>query len=276
MLRSCFRAPCDHPQSARRHLVRAGCGNIVNMFRCLLIVVIAASTLPAVVFAQDASSDEHVRHEVRRDQALPEGQDEQAPKRIFGIIPNYRTSPTLTDYQPLTAKEKFKVALDDSLDPGTFVLAALFAGEAQLTHAAPSFGHGVSAYSRYYAASLTDFVVGDLMTEAVYPAALRQDPRYFRRGTGGGWARLGYAVGQIFWTHTDSGGTQFNFSEIVGNATAVGISNAYYPDNRTVSGNASKLSIQIGVDVVSNILKEFSPDLERVFSRPHAGAPPPP
>jgi hypothetical protein len=33
----------------------------------------------------------------------------------------------------------------------------------------------------------------------------------------------GYAVGQIFWTHTDAGGAQFNDPEIVGNATAVGI-----------------------------------------------------
>jgi hypothetical protein len=114
------------------------------------------------------------------------------------------------------------------------MLAAAFAADAQWTDSAPSFGSGVRAYARYYSAALTDFVVGDFMTEYVYPAALRQDPRYFRRGTGSGWARLGYAIGQIVWTHTDSGGTQFNFSEIAGNATAVAIGNAYYPDKRTV------------------------------------------
>jgi hypothetical protein len=244
------------------------------MLRSVLIVALAASAMSGAVSAQQASPDDHARENAAsQQQTTPaESQDEQAPKRIFGIIPNFRTSPTLTDYQPLTTKEKFKMASDDAFDRGTFALAALFAGEAQLTNAAPSFGHGVTAYSKYFAASLTDFVVGDLMTEAVYPAALRQDPRYFRRGVGSGWGRLGYAVGQIFWTHTDSGGAQFNVSEIVGNATAVGISNAYYPDNRTVGGNASKLSIQIGVDVVANILKEFSPDLARAFSRPHAGA----
>ncbi len=35
------------------------------------------------------------------------------------------------------------------------------------------------------------------MTEGVFPSMLHQDPRYFRRGTGGKWSRLGYAVGQI-------------------------------------------------------------------------------
>jgi len=247
--------------------------------RPFLIAVLAASTLPAVSFGQDASPARGTRPEAVSRQDQPSSADDQPDqdhKRILGIIPNYRTSPTLKDYQPLTPKEKFTVAAEDSFDRGTFVLAGLFAGEAQLTSAAPSFGHGITAYSRYYAASLSDFVLGDVMTEAVYPAVLRQDPRYFRRGTGSGWARLGYAVGQIFWTHTDAGGTQFNYSEIVGNATAVGIGNAYYPDSRTVSSNVSKLTIQIGVDMASNILKEFSPDLDRLFTRSHSRSSQPP
>ena len=241
----------------------------------VLIAAIAASTLlPTVVFAQDAAPASLAENVPRQRQSSDsESQPDQEQKRILGIIPNYRTSPTLKDYQPLTSTEKFKVAAADSFDRGTFVLAALFGGEAQFTQAAPSFGTGIKGYGRYYAASWTDFVVGDFMTEGVYPALLRQDPRYFRRGTGSRWARLGYAVGQIFWTHTDTAGTQFNFSEIVGNATAVAIGNVYYRDNRTVSNNLSKLSIQIGVDMAGNILKEFSPDLDRVFSRHPPKAP---
>jgi hypothetical protein len=210
--------------------------------------------LPVLSFGQTASG----------------GPTDDEHKRIFGIIPNYRSSPTLTDYKPLAPKEKFAVAAQDAFDRGTFVLAALFAADAQLTAAAPAFGHGARAYPRYYAAALSDFVIGDFMTEAVFPVALRQDPRYFRRGTGSAWARLGYAVGQIVWTHTDAGGSQFNASEILGNATAVAIGNAYYPDSRTLRSNSSKLSVQLGVDAAANILKEFAPDLDRLVSRGHA------
>jgi hypothetical protein len=191
------------------------------------------------------------------------------PKRIFGFIPNYRTSPSLVNYEPLTTTQKFKLATQDSFDRGTFVLAAAFAGEGQLTNSNKSFGQGAAGYGRYYGTSLADWVIGDYMTEAIYPTLFHEDPRYFRRGTGSKWSRLGYAVGQIFWTHTDSGGTQFNYSEIVGNSTAVAISNAYYPDNRTASNAVSKLGTQIGVDMASNILKEFSPDIYRKFSRKH-------
>jgi hypothetical protein len=62
---------------------------------------------------------------------------------------------------------------------------------------------------------------------------------------------------------------QFNFSEIVGASTGVAISNAYYPDNRNAGDAATRVGVQIGVDIVGNVLKEFSPELNRLFSRKH-------
>jgi hypothetical protein len=72
-------------------------------------------------------------------------------------------------------------------------------------------------------------------------------------------SRLGYAAGQIFWTHNDSGRGQFNYSEVAGNSTAVAISMAYYPENRDAKDAVSKLGTQLAVDMAANILKEFWP-----------------
>src|SRR3954451_24795797 len=173
---------------------------------------------------------------------------EPEQKRIFGIIPNYRTFPSFVQYKPLTPGQKFKIASQDSFDRGTFVLAAVFAAEGQLSRSNPAFGNGVAAYGRYLATAYADFAIGDFMTEAIYPVLLHQDPRYFRRGTGNLSSRLRYAIGQIVWTHSDSGGKQFNYSEIMGNATAVAISNAYYSDNRDAASASIKLATQLGVD----------------------------
>jgi hypothetical protein len=191
----------------------------------------------------------------------------QESKRILWIIPNFRTSPTLQHYEPLSTGQKFKLASQDAFDRGTIALAVLFGGEGQLSNSNRSFGQGVAGFAKYAGASYGNWAIGDYMTEAVYPTLLHQDPRYFRRSTGSGWSRLGYAMGQIFWTHRDSGGTQFNFSEVLGNSTAVAISNAYYKDNRTASDAVSSLGVQLGVDMASNVLKEFWPDLERKFKR---------
>ncbi|HTW31261.1 MAG TPA: hypothetical protein VMD76_06255, partial [Candidatus Sulfotelmatobacter sp.] len=154
-------------------------------------------------------------------------------KRILGIIPNYRTSPSLKNYEPLTPREKFRIASEDSFDRGTIALGGMFGALGQLSNSNRAFGRGAAGFGRYTGAAYGDLVVGNYMTEAVFPTFLHQDPRYFRRGTGTGWSRLRYAAGQIFLTHRDSGGTQFNYSEILGNSTAVAISTSWYADNRT-------------------------------------------
>ena len=210
--------------------------------------------------AQPGAADQHI--------PAPAASD----KRILGIIPNYRTYPTLLEYKPISAREKFAIATRDAFDRGTFVLAGMFAGYSQATKANPSFGDGVGAYGHYFVTSFADWSIGDYMTEAIFPVMLHEDPRYFRLGTGSGPHRLGYAVGQLFWTRTDSGGHMFNFSEIGGNAAASAISQAYYPENRSASDAIIKLGIQVGMDAASNIMKEFWPDLHRKFSRRHAGA----
>jgi len=186
-------------------------------------------------------------------------------KRILWIIPNYRTSPTLTNYKPLTTKGKFELAARDAFDPGTILLGAAIGGISQARNDSPSFGQGAAGYGRYFGTAYGDLAIGDFMTGAIYPSLLHQDPRYFRRGTGSGFSRLAYAMGQVVWTHTDSGGTQFNYSEILGNSTAVAISNAYYPDHRDAGSAAGRLGVQLGLDAAGNILKEFWPDMYRKF-----------
>jgi hypothetical protein len=110
--------------------------------------------------------------------------------------------------------------------------------------------------------------MGNMFTEGVFPVLLHEDPRYFRRATGPKLTRVGYALTRVLVTHKDSGGTRFNYSEWIGNASAVVISNSYYPDNRNVLGNVEKLLEQVGTDAGSQVLKEFWPDIKRkLFTR---------
>jgi hypothetical protein len=190
-------------------------------------------------------------------------------KHAFWIIPNFRTSPTLTNYKPISAAEKFKIAQQDSFDRGTIALAAAFAGESQLNNSDRSFGQGVEGYAHYFGTAYGSFVIGNYMTEGIFPSLLHQDPRYFRRGQGNKWARLGYAAGQIFVTHNDSGKKAVNYSELLGNSTAVAISMAYYPEDRDVKDGISALGTQLAVDMASNVLKEFWPDISHKFSKKH-------
>jgi hypothetical protein len=193
-------------------------------------------------------------------------------KHVLGIIPNFRTQETPAVYTPITTREKFRIAAQDSFDRGTIALAALFAGQSMLSGDNRSFGTGVGGYSKYLGAAYADFVIGNYMTEGIFPTVLHQDPRYFRRGQGSGASRLVYSVGQIFLTRRDSGRRDFNYSEIFGNATGVAISNLYYKDQRTAHDAVTQLSLQVGVDMATNIVKEFWPDFDRRFRRKHSTA----
>jgi hypothetical protein len=110
------------------------------------------------------------------------------------------------------------------------------------------------------------------MTEGLFPSILHEDPRYYRRGEGSIWLRTAYACSRLFVTPTDSGGRTFNYSEWSGNAAATAISNMYYPDGRTAGANLEKLGMQIGLDGLANVLKEFWPDVKhRLFERHQDG-----
>ncbi len=153
-----------------------------------------------------------------------------------------------------------------------FYWLALSPGLGQLTNQNPSFGQGMAGYGRRLGTGYADQAIGNMMTEAIFPSFLHEDPRYFRRGYGSKWSRAWYAASRVFVTRTDSGGKRFNFSEVLGNATAVGISNAYYPDGRNAADNAEKWVEQIGIDSVSQVLKEFWPDIKRKMFQRHNDA----
>jgi len=184
-------------------------------------------------------------------------------KRIFGVLPNYRTVDDNGVYTPITTSHKMHIAVKDSFDYPLFILGGALAALGQLTNQDPSFGQGIKGYAHRVATGYADQALGNLMTEGIFPMMLHEDPRYHRKVTGSAKSRTWYALSRIFVTYTDSGSTRFNYSEWLGNSAAVAISNAYYPDNRTASDNAIKLVEQCGIDAASQVLKEFWPDVKR-------------
>ena len=196
--------------------------------------------------------------------------EENAPpedKRVFGVIPNNRTTEGSLPFAPITARRKMAIAAKDSFDWPVYLTSGLFASLYQFEDQNHSFGQGMAGYGKRYGAAYGDQMIGNMMTEGIIPSLFHEDPRYFRTGHGSKKSRIGLALEQILVTRTDSGRRTFNFSEWGGNAIAVGVSNAWYPDTRTVSDNVQKLLIQCATDAFSNVLKEFWPDVKAHFQR---------
>lgn len=190
-------------------------------------------------------------------------------KRLFGVIPNYRADQAQDAFQALTAPEKFRIARSDSFDWPNFPLLAGYAIESQI--ASGGFGHngGFTGFAKFYTRSLGDQIIGSYVSEAILPSLLHEDPRYFRLGMGSIGHRVAYAGSRILITRADSGKNRFNTSEIAGNAGIVALTTLYYPDSRTASDGAERFGMQLGNDVISNLMTEFWPDIKHYLRYRH-------
>jgi hypothetical protein len=207
--------------------------------------------------------------EVRAEPGAPDGQIMGTKEdRILWIFPNFRTVEQKEAAPSITNMDKFRIAAKDSFDPYAFPVAAGYAGLAHLTNEYPSWGGGLDGYGHRYVGAFADQTMANMMAGAVFPILLHQDPRYFRLGTGGVAHRTGYAATRIFITRSDSGRAQFNYSEIAGTAVMAGASNLYYPrQDRSWENTASKIGIQLGLNMIGNICKEFWPDVKGFLVR---------
>jgi hypothetical protein len=194
-------------------------------------------------------------------------QQQPEDKRILWIFTNHRTTDEADEDTKLTPRGKFTIAWDDATDRAIFFQTAILAGIGQWSNSNPSFGQGIAGYAKRFGTTYGDFAIENMTTEGIFPTLFHQDPRYFRRDEGSTRSRLFYALSRLFITRGDSGSSQFNYSEIVGAATSVAISNAYYPDGRTVGNNVGRYSEQLAFDAASNVLKEFWPSLKRKLPR---------
>ena len=198
----------------------------------------------------------------KKDEKIPNAPINPKNDRLFLVIPNYTTVEVPVAFVPLTAKEKFKLGAEDAFDPYAFPLAGVLAAIAQARDDDPSWGQGWPSFGKRYAAGFGDTVIGSFMTTGLFPSVLREDPRYFRKGTGGFRNRSLYALKRLVVTRTDSGSNTFNFSEFGGNAVAAGISLTYHSrEERSASNFMSDWATQIAIDVIANQCKEFWPDI---------------
>ncbi len=197
--------------------------------------------------------------------ATPSKPDEEygkQNKRILGIIPNYRAVSANTQLPPLTFKSEMWLATQDTFDYSDFILVAGLAGISMAGKSEPSFGQGAEGYGKYYWHTFLDGAIENYMTEAIVPAATREDPRYYTMGRGGFVKRSGYAVSRLLITRTNSGKSTFNLSEVVGAGAAAGIGNWYYPAHYNPWVKTyQRWGTQVGLDGMFNVLKEFWPDI---------------
>ncbi len=160
-------------------------------------------------------------------------------QRVLGVFPNFYAS-YVWDAAPLSAGQKYRLALRTMIDPVTIAIPAVIAGIEQGQNGFSGYGQGVQGYAKRFGASYTDSFTSTMLGDAVLPSILHQDPRYFYKGTGSIRSRALYAIATAVICKGDNGHWQPNYSNLMGNLASAGISNLYYP---STNRNSAQLTI---------------------------------
>jgi len=183
---------------------------------------------------------------------------EEEKQRVLGVIPNFYVT-YLPNAAPLNSKQKFELAWKTSVDPVNFGITGVIAGVQQAQNDFSGYGQGAQGFAKRYGASYADLVIGTFVGSAVLPSLLKQDPRYFYKGTGSKRSRILYALANAVICKGDNGHWQANYSGILGSLAAGGISNLYYPAKNRDGAELTfeNALIGIGASAAANLLQEF-------------------
>jgi len=180
--------------------------------------------------------------------------------------PHYKPDTLLCS---LGVKDKFVLFVQDTFDPMSFVSAAFYGGLDQTSRRDPSFKQGTAGYAKRFGANIASQTAGRFFVDFAYPTLFSEDPRYYRLGQGSTKRRLLHAAAHVFVAYHDSGGPMPNYSEWLGTASAVALSNTYHPGNQRGFGPmAQRAGLAISQDMGMDILKEFWPDIVRKMHMP--------
>ena len=182
----------------------------------------------------------------------------QEQQKLLAVIPNYYAS-YVADAAPMNPKQKFELAWKLVIDPSSFVIAGIIAGGQQANNSFPGYGQGAVGYANRFGAAYGDFFIGTYVSNAILPSILKQDPRYFYKGTGTVKSRILWALERSVMARGDNGHMQPDYSGILGSLAAGSISNLYYPagSRHGFSTTLTNTLIGIGTGAGVNILQEF-------------------
>ena len=180
---------------------------------------------------------------------------EQEQQRVLGFIPNFYVT-YRGDAAPLTKKLKFQLAWKSSTDPVTILGGAFLAGVQQAGDQYSEFGQGAEGYGKRFGTVYANIVASTFLSGAIFPSLLKQDPRYFYKGTGTTSSRIWRAVSNSVLCKGDNGRWQINYSNIAGSFGGAAISSTIYP-NKNASVIVSNFFVRMGESSLAGIFQEF-------------------
>jgi hypothetical protein len=179
-----------------------------------------------------------------------------------------KSLPDAPSAQPPTQAEKFRTFVDEARSPLTFGAAGVNAGIMRETELGNLSSGRKASLTALYRGALIQKESSAFFSKYLYPALLKQDPRYYPSSSRSFLGRVTYAASRTVITRNDSGKTTLNTSYFLGVLTSGAIATAYRPYwTRSTSTTFKTFGSTIGSDAGINLLHEFGPGIRQMVKR---------
>lgn len=197
--------------------------------------------------------------------------ERQQPKRILGMMPNFRSVSGGSRPHPPGWKYNFNVATHQATDYSTFIILGLTSLFAEGENEHPVFGKGVDGYYSYIWRGFLDKSDGTYLSAWLLPSVLHEDTRFYALGAGhSAVIRELYVISRQGVARTYGGRQTPNIAGVGGKVLTQLVSRTYYPPSAsTFSVLATKFGYSAMRDVINSTIREFYPDLAAHFIRRH-------
>lgn len=218
-----------------------------------MVCVVSLFAIPALAQNQGAPPDTPLRHSER-------------------TLSGSSTVQAFT-YTPMTRQERWQDYEHVNFDSYGAFFQAFFTGLGDYSGDVPHWDSGIAGLSEHVGSEFATFTIAGTIHSSL-AAALHQDTRYFPCACRGGLHRTLHAVGRTLFTYGDNGRLYPDVSGLAGIYGGSMLTAAWYPRKYTATGYGVRQgNIAVGVTSAIYVIREFSPEIKRVFHRQRVDEP---
>jgi hypothetical protein len=242
---------------------------VCTAYLSVSIGLVTAVLLLAAPRSQGQESTTVVARELP-DSPVPKSQQPADPPKggVTSTVVGYMTNRSLffpdiaTSSGPLSVGQKFKLFVNESVAPPSFIISAASAGFGQWRNSPEAYGQGAEGYGKRFGASFARGASQSFFGTFVAASVLHQDPRFFPQYNPSFWGSIKYSARRIVVTRNDAGRNVFNASGLFGPLAGETLANVYLPQSeQTGAKTMERYGSDLAWRFAGNMFKNYWPTL---------------
>ena len=166
--------------------------------------------------------------------------------------------------KPLTADQKFRLAVHDFRDPFNLLVLTASSGIYIASNAHNPYGPGFEGWGKNEGYSLVQDAQGEFFGTFLIPALAHEDPRYHRMGHGRIPRRVLHATLHTYVAQHDDGRLMPNYAVLGNYVIGSELANLWIPGTPVnAPSTAKRIGLSIATDPAGSMIEEFLPDIAR-------------